>query len=232
MSQGNIDFISQQYPYLDKQKLVILYNWLGNEQAPTSKEDVRKDLNLKDKFVVLFGGTIGKGQRVENIVFLAEHYKSNDHIVFVVVGKGIEKDRLMGIAQENDLQNILFFDFMPQQDYLNFIRSVDLGLVSINEQYAVPTCPSKAVSYMSMGIPIFAIINPENDYGRVIENAGAGYWTVGSDKERTIALFDKIYINPDIRKGMSVAGRDFYLQHCTTQAAYQTMTAQMYKLKK
>ncbi len=230
MSQGNIDFISQQYPYLDKQKLVLLYNWLTDEQIPVLK-DVRKELNLRDKYVVLFGGTIGKAQRIENIELLAEHYKFNAHIVFIVIGKGVEKERLMRIAKEKNMHNIRFFDYMPQQDYLNFIRSVDLGLVSINEQYAVPTCPSKAVSYMSMGIPIFAMINPGSDYGEIIENAGAGYWTVGSDKERAIELFDKIYLNPDIRKSMSVAGRDFYLQYCTTEVTYQTMITQMQKLQ-
>ena len=120
--------------------------------------------------------------------------------MFLIIGKGVEKVRLESIAKEKDLDNIRFIDFMPQQDYLNFVRSVDVGLVTINEKYRVPTCPSKAVAYMSLGVPVFAMINPNSDYGQVIEDAGAGYWTIGSDKERTVMLFDKMIADAGLRK--------------------------------
>ena len=227
MSQGNIDFVASQYPDLDRKKLVLLYNWLERPAQGVADSDIRSKFGLSGKFVALFGGTIGYGQRIENIVFLAEHYKPNDNIVFLVIGKGVEKVRLESIAKEKSLTNIRFIDFMPQQDYLNFVKSVDLGLVTINERYRVPTCPSKAVSYMSLGIPVFAMINPNSDYGQVIENAGAGYWTVGSDKERTIVLFDKIYQNADLRKKMGECGLKFYNKNCTVEVAYSTMMQQM-----
>ena len=80
---------------------------------------------------------------------------------------------------------------------------------------------------MAAGVPVFAMINPGSDYGQVIEDCGAGYWTVGSDKQRTIELFDKIYYDVELRKNMSEAGRAFYLRNCTIDAAYNTMVYQM-----
>lgn len=227
MSQGNIDFITLNYPQLDHNKLVLLYNWLQSATIPKDEDDIRIKYDLKDKFIALFGGNIGKGQRIENIVFLAEHYKQNDNIVFIVIGKGVEKERLMQIANEKQLNNIKFMDFMPQNDYLNFVKSVDLGLITINENYKVPTCPSKAVSYMSMGIPIFAMINPNSDYGSIIEEAGAGYWTVGSDKERTMELFNKLYNDKALREKMHDAGLKFYYDHCTPTISYNTIISQI-----
>lgn len=230
MSQGNIDFIASQYPNLNRSKLKLLYNWLAESKKTLDDgENVRKKFNLEGKFVSLFGGTIGKGQRIENIVFLADHYKKNEDIVFVIIGKGVEKDRLMHIAKEQQLSNIRFIDFMPQADYLRFVASANLGLITINENYAVPTCPSKAIAYMQLGIPIFAMINPNSDYGKIIENCGAGYWTVGSDKERTVELFDKIYQDGFLRQRMSEAGRKFYEDNCTPEKAYETMIKQMNK---
>lgn len=227
MSQGNIDFIKGLYPGLKIGNPVLLYNWVT--EPPTSEPDptLRSRLGLDGKFVALFGGNLGKGQRIENIVFLAEHYLDKPDIVFLIIAKGVEKDRLQRIAEEKQLANIRFMDFMPQKDYLNLTQSVDLGLVSINEDYRVPTCPSKAVSYMAAGVPVFAMINPGSDYGQIIEDCGAGYWTVGSDKERTVALFDKIYQDPDLQKRMSEAGRAFYEKNCTVEAAYNTMVEQM-----
>lgn len=227
MSQGNIDFIKEQYPGMQMGKLVLLYNWVT--APPVSKPDptLRPRLGLDGKFVALFGGNLGKGQRIENIVFLADHYLSNPDIVFLIIAKGVEKDRLQHIANEKQLKNICFMEYMPQLDYLNLTKSVDLGLVSISEKYIVPTCPSKAVSYMAAGVPVFAMINPCSDYGKIIEDCGAGYWAVGSDKERTVALFDKIYQDPELRKRMSEAGKVFYSTNCTVDAAYNTMITQM-----
>lgn len=228
MSQGNIDFIAQNNPEVDSSKLVLLYNWLKREpSSDISKQAIREQYALQDKFIALFGGNIGLGQRIENIVALAEHYRSCGKVQFVVIGKGVEKERLARIAQENNLTNILFLDFMPQAEYLAFVQSVDLGLVSISEKYAVPTCPSKAVSYMSLGIPIFAMINDNNDYGPIIEKAGAGYWVVGSDKERTFELFDKIIGDASLRGTMSECGVRFYEENCTVEVACKTMLKQM-----
>ena len=74
---------------------------------------------------------------------------------------------------------------------------------------------------------MLAMINPGSDYGDVIENAGAGYWSVGSDKMRTTAMFDKIYSSRELRQSMSKAGKTFYEKNCTPQVAYSAMFEQM-----
>lgn len=227
MSQGNIDFIKAQYPEMKMGDGVLLYNWVTEPPQTEPDPTLRPRLGLDGKFLALFGGNLGKGQRIENIAYLAEHYIDKDDIVFLIIAKGVEKDRLQRIAEEKQLKNIRFMDFMPQADYLNLTKTVDLGLVSINENYRVPTCPSKAVSYMAAGVPVFAMINPGSDYGQVIEDCGAGFWAVGSDKTRTIELFDKIYQDRDLRKRMSENGLSFYKKNCTVEAAYNTMIKQM-----
>lgn len=227
MSQGNIDFIKAQYPGIKMGECVLLYNWVAEPPQTEPDPTLRPRLDLDNKFVALFGGNLGKGQRIENIVYLAEHYQDNLDIVFLIIAKGVEKDRLQRIAEEKHLTNIRFMDFMPQADYLNLTKSVDLGLVSINENYRVPTCPSKAVSYMAAGVPVFAMINPGSDYGQVIEDYGAGYWAVGSDKKRTIELFDKLVSDQALRQQMSRNGLEFYENNCTPQVAYKTMIRQM-----
>ena len=227
MSQGNIDFIKAQYPGMEMGDGVLLYNWVMEPSQSEPDPTLRPRLGLDGKFVALFGGSLGKGQRIENIAYLAEHYLCKEDIVFLIIAKGVEKERLQRIAEAKQLKNIRFMGYMPQADYLNLTKSVDLGLVSINENYRVPTCPSKAVSYMAAGVPVFAMINPGSDYGQIIEDCGAGYWTVGSDKERTIELFDKIYQDVELRKRMSEAGKEFYQNNCTVEVAYKTMLKQM-----
>jgi glycosyltransferase involved in cell wall biosynthesis len=228
MSQGNIDFIRTNYPSIDPEKVVLLYNWQKeSKQQINGEDDIRKKYNLDNKIVALFGGTIGYGQRVENLYDLAKHYRERKKVVFLIVGRGVEKDRLELMAKEENLTNMMFLDFLPRDDYLTLVSSADIGLISINENYKVPTCPSKAVAYMALGIPVFAMINPNSDYGDFIQNSGAGYWAVGNDKENVYNNFDKIASSDALRKQMSKAGRAFYLKELTSEVAFKTMINQM-----
>ena len=66
-----------------------------------------------------------------------------------------------------------------------------------------------------------------NDYGQIIEDCGAGFWAIGSEKQRITELFDKLVSNPDLRKKMSLSGLNFYNRNCTPKVAYETMIKQM-----
>ena len=229
MSPANIEFIQKEHHIPDTTRCTVLYNWMSNRPyVEEDFSDLRKKFDLQDKFLVLFGGNIGQGQRVENIADLAQHYLPNKNIVFVIIGKGIKKDYLQQLAQDQGLDNILFLNYMPREDYLRFVKSADLGLISIHENNAAPTCPSKAVSYMSLKIPILALINSNNDYGQIVEEqAKAGYWAVGSDKEKVYALFDKLYADADLRKQMGENGYRFYCENLTTEKVYAEFIKQL-----
>ncbi len=230
MSQGNIDFIANEYPELDKSKLVLLLNWQKDTGYDAPKIDIRSKFNYGNKTLILFGGNIGLGQRVENIYNLASHYSNNDNLVFLIIGKGVKKESLKELADKNNLSNIHFIDFLPREEYLDFVKSVDIGLISINENYKVPTCPSKAVSYMSLKIPIFAMINPNSDYGDIIQNSGAGYWVVGSKDEQTYISLDKMIESKILRTEMGENGYKFYLSNLTSKVAYNTIIKQIRSL--
>jgi glycosyltransferase involved in cell wall biosynthesis len=229
MSPANITFIQKEHKIPASTRCTVLYNWMNyHPYVNDDFSELRTKYNLEGKYVVLFGGNLGLGQCVENIADLANHYLSNDDIRFVVIGKGVKKDDLHQMAVEQNLTNMIFMDFMPREDYLRFVKSADLGLISIHGNNAAPTCPSKALSYMSLKIPILALINKNNDYGQILEEkAKAGYWAVASDKERVYYLFDKLYCDARLRKEMGENGYRFFCENLTTDKVYAEMIRQM-----
>lgn len=228
MSPGNIQFVHKHYPNIPQHKFVLLYNWLKREKSSKIDIDTLKEkYGLRKKIIVLFGGTIGLGQRIENIIFLANYFKDNDDIRFLVIGKGVEKNRLIQLAKVRNLNNIIFLDFMPQDEYLAFMSKSDIGLISINENYKVPTCPSKAVAYMSLGIPIFAIINPDNDYKNFIVDSGAGFAIDGFEKQTGVHLLDEMIKSKELRMKMSLAGKKFYEENLTVERAVNIINSQI-----
>lgn len=229
MSPANISFIQKEHKIPSTTRCTVLYNWMNYQ--PYEKEDfsdLRKKFNLEGKFIVLFGGNLGLGQCVENIADLAAHYINNDNIRFVIIGKGVKKDALQQMAEEQHLSNMIFMDFMPRNEYLRFVKSADLGLISIHGNNAAPTCPSKVLSYMSLKIPVLALINKNNDYGQILEEeAKAGYWAVASDKEKVYNLFDKIYADAHLREEMGENGYNFFCENLTTEKVFAEMLKQM-----
>lgn len=229
MSPENINFIKREHNIPNSTKCRILYNWMN--YVPYHDEesgDLRIKYKLADKFVVVFGGNLGLGQCVDNIADLAKHYLSNEQIRFVIIGKGVKKEYLKNLADQNNLTNMIFLDFMPRDEYLNFVKSADLGLISIHGNNAAPTCPSKILSYMSLKIPVLALINKNSDYGTIfLDQPGAGFWAVASDKEIVYAHFDKLYADSELRRQMGENGYKFYSKYLTTEKAYSEMLKHM-----
>lgn len=227
MSQGNIDYIAKNND-LDINKLVLLPNWQSNEDNNiVYKEDVRIHYNLEGKFIVLFGGTIGYAQKVENIVFLAKHYSCNDNIVFVVIGNGVKKEFLVDSVKKESLKNVIFIDTLPREQYLAFTKSADIGLITIDERFTVPTIPSKLTSYLALKLPVLAIIDRHTDFGSIIEKAGAGLWSIGGDEECIIKNFDKLYSDKQLRIKMGEDGYNYFLTNLTSKIAYQNIITQL-----
>ena len=227
MSQGNIDYINK-HNKIEPKKLVLLPNWQSKDESDFFfTEDIRTRYNLQGKFIVLYGGTIGYAQKVENIVFLAKHYSCNENIVFVVIGNGVKKEFLIELVKKASLKNVIFFDTLPRVQFLSFAKSSDIGLITIDERFTVPTIPSKLTSCLALRLPVLAIIDKHTDFGSIIDEAGAGLWSLGGDQKSIINNFDKLYKSKQLRQDMGESGYNYFVSKLTAEIAYKTILNQV-----
>lgn len=230
MSQGNINYIRTFNPFLDSRKLTLLPNWQKACDMSELTIDVRKKYNLDGKFIVLFGGNIGYAQKVDNIVILADHYKDNQQIVFLIIGNGVMKQYLVDKVKQKILSNVIFMDGLPRDEYLNFVKSSDIGLITVDERFTVPTIPSKTTSYLSLKLPVLAIVDKHTDYGKIIDEAGAGLWSIGGDMQRLFENFDRLYHDKSLRLQFGENGYQYFLKNLTSEIAYQNLINQLERL--
>lgn len=232
MTPGNIDFVKKIAPKVPVEKIVLLPNWYKEtkSEVPIDEDAVRKKYNLEGKFIAIYGGTIGEGQAIWNIATLAKHYLNNKDIVFLIVGRGVKKTVLEQMAKQDGLTNMMFLNFMPRDEYETLLRIADLGLITIDEKFPVPTSPSKAIGYMALHQPILAMINEMNDYGEFyLTPAGCGLWSAGLDNDKMIANFDWIYNHPEERKKMGENGYNYFLQNFTVEKVCEVFCKQLEK---
>ena len=229
MSPGNIEYIKSIAPRINPEKLLLLPNWYTEDPAINFDEmEIRQKYDLVGKYVAIYGGTIGTAQAVWNIAILAKHYKSDPNVVFLVVGRGVRKEMLQNMAKRDDLTNIRFLEFMPRHDYESILRMADVGLISLDEKYPVPTCPSKIIGYMAMKKPVVAMLNAGSDYGPFyMEKSGCGLWSENLDHEKMFENFDKLYKNDQLRIQMGQSGYDYFKANLTTEKICSILTEQI-----
>ena len=229
MSPGNQVYLDSIAPPSANRRSVVLPNWCKEvELPPLDCNSIKEKYGLGGKFVAIFGGVIGPAQGVWNIATLAKHYVDNPEIVFLIVGRGYKKELLEKWAKEDKLNNIKFMEFMPKEDYEKILQMADVGMISIDEKFTVPTCPSKVIGYMSMAKPVIAMFNKGSDYGDYyIDNSGCGLWSVGLDNEKMFSNFDWMYTHPEERKAMGKAGYEYFIKNFTPSAVCDILCEQI-----
>jgi glycosyltransferase involved in cell wall biosynthesis len=231
MSQENIDYVCRHNAWIDFRKLDILENFQRLERDCLPDAKVKKKYGLEDKFVVLFGGNMGKPQQLENVIALARSCE-NDYpdVRFLFIGKGTEYVRIQRIVSKDNVKNVVFKNYIPQHEYQQLAAQCDIGLISLHEKFTIPNIPSKTLSYFNLRLPILASIDAATDYGKILDNAQAGLWSLAGDLKTFRRNFDRLYQDASLRKKMGENGRKYFEEHLTVEIAYQQIFSQLARL--
>jgi glycosyltransferase involved in cell wall biosynthesis len=228
MSAGNIEYIVKHNPDIDRKKLHILHNLqILNENYPGKDIEIKKKYKLENKFVVVFGGNMGKSQQLENVLTLAEKCENYKDVVFLLLGDGLQKLSIEREINRKNIHNIIVTSTIPKPDYQKLISVCDIGLISLHQDFTIPNIPSKTLDYFNLGIPVLASIDRATDYGAYLDEANAGLWSFAGDHDALKDNFDKLYLNQELRNEMGKNGRVFFEKYLTPESAYQTVISHL-----
>lgn len=220
-TKGNIDFIKSYYPNIDSSKFRLLPFWQKPIDITRKIGDSVNEYN--DRFSVVYGGSIGAAQRVDRIIDLAAQCTEYKDIIFIIIGKGAYLDKLKEMVNEKRLSNVIFKQHLPQEQYLSFLASCDVGLVILNEKIASPNFPSKTLSYLNMKVPILAALDHCTDFGKYLEDNRAGLWCYSDDIEGFKENLLKYYNSSELRAQVKEKGYDLFINNLTPTHAYNTI---------
>lgn len=232
MSQGNIEYIEKHNLEVDKNKLHILRNW-GKIKPILNidKKSIREKYGFSENdFILVFGGNMGKPQGLEFLLKLAKEYKNKSDIKFLLIGKGNEKSKLQNIKKNENLDNVIFLDFIPRVEYELLTGACDIGIVSLHSCFTIPNIPSKTVDYCKLSLPILAVVDKNTDYPKILENeAKCGLSSIYGDLEKYKENLEKLYNDFDLRVELGKNGRQYYENELGVDKAYETIIKQIKK---
>ena len=126
--------------------------------APHPGTDQRRELALEGEFVVSYIGTMGMAHGLETILEAAAKAclrDTNPEIVFLILGQGAEKQRIVTMARERGLNNLRFVDQQPRESIPAYIGASDVCLVLLKKTDLFKTViPTKMLEFMSCARPV------------------------------------------------------------------------------
>lgn len=179
---------------ISRDKIKVITNGINEEQfCPVSKNKSILNINsIKDKFVVMYAGNIGTAQGLKVMLEAAKKTNVNKNIHYVLIGTGVEEDKLKKYKEENDLNNVSFLGLKPKSEIVNYLCAADLLLISLKDlPFFDITIPSKVFDYMATGQPI--LIGVKGEARKIIEKAGAGKYFEPENSQKLAAEILNFY---------------------------------------
>ena len=136
------------------------------------REAFRREHGMDGKFVITYVGAHGVANHLEQILDAGDALKDTN-VLFLLIGQGMEKDRLVKMAAERKVTNVRFLDSVPKAEVFRYIIASEMGASVLKRVDTFKTVYSnKTFDYMSCKKPILMAIDGVSR--ELVEDAGAG----------------------------------------------------------
>lgn len=228
MSPFNVKLIQDSYLPNDKEKVQLLPNWGERIEYKAPTEGVKIKYGIQDKFMVIYGGNMGKPQNLTLFLKLAKDKQRYRDVLFFFIGEGTEREKLREIVKNEDINNVRIENTIPSEDYNELLKCASLGIITLHPLSFFANCPSKTISYWQNKIPILASLDKVTDHGTYfIDRSKSGLWSFATDYEKLSENFDKLYSDDLLRKEMGKNGYQFFIENFTVDKTYHSIISSL-----
>jgi lipopolysaccharide/colanic/teichoic acid biosynthesis glycosyltransferase len=155
-------------------KVDVIYNWPNEVEAQPRGESDLTPFALEGRFNIVYAGNIGAAQGLETVLHAAKIVERvAPSVQFVLVGEGIEVERLRAVAAKLGTQSVRIMPRVPPSQIGDLLAAADVLLVHLKDTPLFRiTIPAKTQFYLAMGKPI--LMGVRGDAADLIEQSGAG----------------------------------------------------------
>jgi glycosyltransferase involved in cell wall biosynthesis len=193
-------------------------------------QEYAKRMGVIGRKVLTYAGTHADYQGLDVILDTAKRLKHRSDIVFLMVGKGPERQRLIDRAKSENIANVLFKDSPFEES--SFLMSISYGFLVVlrNIPAAQKMRLSKTFPPLACGVPV--IYAGVGESAEIIRNNGCGIVALPEDPASLADAVLELVDAPERRDAFSKAGlklveREFSWKTIVTNWLQQLERSQM-----
>ncbi|GGL04426.1 glycosyltransferase family 4 protein [Mangrovihabitans endophyticus] len=209
------------------EKISLVYNWVDEEIMKPCPADsgLRPQLGIADDdFVLMYAGNHGVAQALETLIDAMDRVRDLPDVHLVMLGSGVQKQRLIGLAKERGLFNIHFLGEVDPRRIPPLLAAADVQIVSLARRELFElTIPSKVQSIMACARPM--IICGAGDAARAVTDAAAGFVCPPEDATQLGSVIRQARDVPrEDLVSMGLSGRNYYQKFMGEDVGAESLT--------
>lgn len=199
-----------------------------------TSDEVSDALNLNGKFIVSYIGTIGIAHGLGAALDAAAKIrKTLPDILFLFVGEGADKERLISMARERGLDNVCFLPQQSRGKIPAIIRASSLCLVLLRKADVFKTViPTKMLEFMACGRPV--ILGVDGQARQILDEAQAGIFVEPDNSDDLAQAITQLHQNVELCETLGQNGRRYIVERLSrehTASVYANVLEKVIKRK-
>jgi len=191
---------------------IVTEDWENAADMPEEHKEALSRFKNEGRFIVLYLGGHALSNALDVLIDAAEKTAADSGIAYVLVGKGVEKERLIGRARERGLDNVVFLPPVEKLQVPAVLQQADtlyVGTVS-SPLYRFGISLNKIYDYLMAGVPVISGIEaPNND----VAEAGCGITIRPDDPDDLVRAIAEIReMSPEERRQLGDNGRIYVME--------------------
>jgi glycosyltransferase involved in cell wall biosynthesis len=185
----------------------------------------------EDRFLICYIGTMGMAHGLETLIAAAERLQTAlPKAMFLLIGEGAEKERIVELAAAHGLANVRFLGQQPREQIPAYISASDVCLVMLRKTELFKTViPTKLLEYMACERP--AIVAVDGQARQIVEESGAGVFVEPEDSNALVEAVLALAADPQGRRRMGTNARQYVVDRFSRGQTAQNYIAVLEALR-
>jgi colanic acid biosynthesis glycosyl transferase WcaI len=169
-------------------KVKVLPLWATPEQSESkSSPSTRNELGIRDdSILIIHAGNIGLMHRFIDLVDAVGSVE-NLNIEMAVAGGGSGMESAKKHSGRKGYKNIKFLGYLEDTEFNALLQSADIAATTLIDGMEHVSMPSRALTYMSAGLPYLSIMRLKSDLGDLVAEEQCG-WVAETTAEASSIL--------------------------------------------
>jgi len=198
---------------ITRDTISVIHNWadgLAIQPVDREKNDLRREWDLQDKFVVGYSGNLGRAHEFATILNAAERTTALKEIMFLFIGGGAQQSWLRDEVERKGLRNVMFKPYQPREHLSVSLGVSDLHLISLQPSLEGLIVPSKFYGIIAAGRPVLYIGDQNGEIPNILSKAQCGFCLGVNEDEKVASLIRHLAHDQDQCRELGLRARAIF----------------------